>query len=68
MVGTRWGERVLAKRVERFGKQVKVDGEHLADCVDEETAQVVVSALTYIGLPKERIPVQVNDLLRGFFK
>ncbi len=51
-------------RVTRCGKQIKLDGDHLADAVSDEAAQVIVDALTWIGTE----PLgEAHDRLMKFF-
>jgi hypothetical protein len=57
----------VSDRVTRCGKQVILDGQHFADAADERAAEVIVAAITYAGLPADRIPPAQDDLLREFF-
>lgn len=35
------------RRVTTFGKQIKLDGQHLADARDEKAAEAIANALQY---------------------
>ena len=54
-------------RVTFHGKQVKLDGRHLCDAVDERAAEVIALALTYGGLSDYRFPNRAQRLLKDFF-
>lgn len=43
-------------RVTAHGKQVKLDGEHLADARDDEAAEAIAIALNYVGLRSDQLP------------
>ena len=51
-------------RVTTHGKQIKLDGRHLADAISEEAAQALATALEYAGpnIPRER-EQPIKDLL-----
>jgi hypothetical protein len=42
----------MPDRITVHGKQIKLDGEHLADAVSEEAADVIATCLNRAGLPR----------------
>jgi hypothetical protein len=50
-------------RVQRVGREVTFDGATIARCSDEAAAELIALAVTYVGLPQERIPAEANRRL-----
>lgn len=53
-------------RVTAYGKQVKLDGEHLADARDDEAAEAIAVALNYVGLRSDQLPDGARLTLETF--
>ena len=52
------------RRVTAHGKQVKLDGEHLADARSQLAAEAIANALQYAGgIPPESEARPIKDLL-----
>lgn len=54
------------ERIKSSGKEVLMDGRHLADAVDEGAAEAIALALTFAGLPSSRIPNRAQRRLEEF--
>lgn len=55
------------QRVTACGKQVKLDGEHLADARDDEAAAVMAICLNRAGLPPDRWPHDERVRVADYF-
>lgn len=53
------------RRVTAVGKQVLLDGAHLADAVSEDAAKALADALEYWGWSEHQMPpAALNNILR----
>jgi hypothetical protein len=52
-------------RIQACGKEVLMDGAHLADCADDKVALIVAICLNRIG--SERMTDQEKSIVEGFF-
>lgn len=55
------------QRVTACGKQVKLDGEHLADAISPEAAAVIAICCNRAGLPPDRWPHDERVRVANFF-
>jgi hypothetical protein len=55
------------ERITRCGKEILLDGRHLADAVDDGAAEVITLALTYYGAPRHNVPHRAERLIEEFF-
>lgn len=54
-------------RVTVHGKQLKMDGEHLADCRDDEAAAVIALCLNFGLLVGSEVPPDGRERVEAFF-
>lgn len=57
---------MMKNRVAAHGKQLKLDGDHLADCRDEAAAEAIAIALNRIS-KNQLIPTGEHELVLRFF-
>jgi hypothetical protein len=50
-------------RIKVYGKQVTLDGEHLADAVNEEAAQGIAAALDFAGVGFGDLPTEASKAI-----
>jgi hypothetical protein len=55
------------ERITCAGKEILLDGRHIADAVDENTAEIIAIVLTYAGLPSQSIPTSAAHRIEDFF-
>lgn len=57
----------MSERIRAHGKQLLIDGEHLADCRDPEAAAVIEIMLNHARLQPRHIPAKWIRRVESFF-